>query len=775
MEEEEDRKRNEEFEKNNAEWCKQYLSDIEERDKATAKKKQNAANLKLKGNKFFKAKQYAEARDKYMEALALTPYEGTAILTNVAQAYIKMEEYDDALEFLERAVTLDPKCIKGYSRKAFILSECIPDRLEEAVKWAEKAYLLDEGHTNKEVTVQYNELKLSWADKCKEKKLQDIVVPAASKFSDLMKGNLGDQSEEKGTNAALNEEMITEIMKEMTVGDGQGGGSISTSAGISVIDSLKARLEVMLGGDFPTDIDSESDKGALRNHNMFVEAALEVLEGDSNTRVYLRTSGALAHLLTLLSRGLAQIKEDNENSKTVDFKSVGKHMKLLAVAISTERTSKLLILEKEDFIANLKYRCSLGNISGELLEGCLLVLFYGLDATCSKMRNEILKDKTFLLTLGSALCTVNTMLSKKTKKHKLNETELVFVSSSQLICCQLIKDVVFADEAKENIPCIAVSVVPILGSTLAAETNIPEKTKKEVLAFVFESLLGCSQIEVLRGAFAHEVLDSSDSTIDVLLQLCHEHMWMISNGLAILMNLTIKDLPGIDIRRIVYDAGATDLCLCILNDEGEFGGPDVTSYTCVRAAGLLARLSTVPDVQETLQSATVYKTLCQRLIKNAAIQTCNDSPWIFDERNQLVRVIASVRDLSSQVKEVGFSLQLPQVLVSLLPIPRQELNMVTPTSVILPPLEPMNATFVGNIALSLLPYADDKGRLSSVYLGKSLGVERLVCAMATCQDIRVRKNIAILLAKGCRDPTIKKQIEHFRGLQMIVELQKHLL
>jgi tetratricopeptide (TPR) repeat protein len=111
-EEEEDKKRNEEFEKNNAEWCNQYLSDIEQRDKATAQKKQNATSNKLRGNKLFKAKKYPEALEKYMEALTLTPYDGAAIVTNIAQTHIKLKQFDDALEFLERAVTIDPKNIK---------------------------------------------------------------------------------------------------------------------------------------------------------------------------------------------------------------------------------------------------------------------------------------------------------------------------------------------------------------------------------------------------------------------------------------------------------------------------------------------------------------------------------------------------------------------------------------------------------------------------------------------------------------------------------------
>jgi hypothetical protein len=677
-----------------------------------------------------------------------------------------------------------------------VLSECLPDRLEEALHWAEKGYLLDPLHLNKDLSVQYHELKLSWADKCKEKNLQDNVVPAASKFADLMKSGKADaksqqeQSFDKSSGPALNENMFAEIMKEMSTGDGKGVSNISTSAGISMIDNLKTRLAELLlrreegvmeeaisgGTSAGSGLAVRGERDVLSNHDMFLAAVLEVLEGDGDTRVYFRTSGALAQLLALLRSGLTAIKEAKEDNRKADFEALGKHMKLLAVALSSERSSKLQLLTSDvQFIEDLKFLCSLGDVPGEVLEGALLVLFYGLDATCSKMRNSILKDKTFLLTLGSALCTINTVLSKKSKKHQPTPVELTFITSSQLLCCQLIKDVVFADEAKENTSAIAASVVSILGSTLAAEKNIPEKSKKEILAFVFEALLGCSQIEVLRVAFADDLVDSSLSTIDILLDLCQEHNWMVSNGLAVLMNLTIKDLPGLDIRRIVCDAGATDLCLSILSQSGKYGSDDVTNYSFVRAAGLMARLSVLSDVQETLKSATVYQVMCQRLIKNVLLEANDDEPWIVDERNQLIRVVASVRDISAQGKEIGYSLNLPQVLISLLPTPRLELNQVTPTSVILPPLEPLNGMLLGNVALSLLPYADDASRLADIYMGKSLGVERLVCTMATCQDIRVRKNIAILLAKGCRDPEIKKKIEHFRGLQMIVELQKHLI
>lgn len=54
---------------------------------------------------------------------------------------------------------------------------------------------------------------------------------------------------------------------------------------------------------------------------------------------------------------------------------------------------------------------------------------------------------------------------------------------------------------------------------------------------------------------------------------------------------------------------------------------------------------------------------------------------------------------------------------------------------------------------------------------KLMGIEKLICSMASCTDMRVRKNIAILLAKGCRDAEVRERVTALRGMQMIVELQ----
>jgi hypothetical protein len=133
-----------------------------------------------------------------------------------------------------------------------------------------------------------------------------------------------------------------------------------------------------------------------------------------------------------------------------------------------------------------------------------------------------------------------------------------------------------------------------------------------------------------------------------------------------------------------------------------------------------------------------------------------------------------------------------KILLGYLPMPRMELNEITPQSVILTPHETFlwkrqSLLLVGNIARCLIPFADD-GRYSQDIFEShptngtsSYGIEKLICMMATCSggagdtSIKVRKNIAIILAKGCgRGVEIKKRIETYRGLQMIVELQSQL-
>jgi tetratricopeptide (TPR) repeat protein len=84
----------------------------------TQEQKESAAKKhKMKGNRLFQARRYKDALDEYMTSLRDSPYLA-ATLGNVAMAHIKLEQWDDAIEFCDRCLHVDDTFVKAYSRRA---------------------------------------------------------------------------------------------------------------------------------------------------------------------------------------------------------------------------------------------------------------------------------------------------------------------------------------------------------------------------------------------------------------------------------------------------------------------------------------------------------------------------------------------------------------------------------------------------------------------------------------------------------------------------------
>lgn len=163
--------------------------------------------------------------------------------------------------------------------------------------------------------------------------------------------------------------------------------------------------------------------------------------------------------------------------------------------------------------------------------------------------------------------------------------------------------------------------------------------------------------------------------------------------------------------------------------------------------------------------------------------------YLYEELSHLIRTLASLTKQSNENLQICYDENLVCYLLLIFPSPREEIGEITPKSVTLVPKNIVGSILLGNTARCLMPLADDVNRNSNILydIKRSLkilnnddvidkipihSIERLICAMATCSDIRVRRNISILLAKGCKVPGIRDYIEKFRGMQIMIELQK---
>ena len=125
--------KNDEFERNNPEFCAAFRADMEKRRKTQQTKEEKAIALKEKGNRAFVKKFIRRALRYYEEALSLK-YDLVPVLTNIAQCHLRLKQYEDCLEYCNRALYVDPSNIKALSRRAKVRRVSKPPDFDEAIK-----------------------------------------------------------------------------------------------------------------------------------------------------------------------------------------------------------------------------------------------------------------------------------------------------------------------------------------------------------------------------------------------------------------------------------------------------------------------------------------------------------------------------------------------------------------------------------------------------------------------------------------------------------------
>ncbi len=883
----EEAERNAEFEKNNPEFCNNFMSDMKEREKAKAKKQEGADVLRMKGNNMFKAKKFDEAVEYYMDALKVTPYD-VKILTNIAQANIKLKNYDSALEFLSRTLYLDSRHVKALSRKAFILSE----RGQQAEADEAISLALSVEPANAELLALQKEIRIITKEALLEKLVTDD--PAATS---VVAGNASANEKTVESKDSLGDSVLTApAFSEHTATGSSSGNSGESSGGSShdvlsseqsvrcAIEQLRAQLEARNASatalsqspshcepqassaspltaaaacrgiaeshatvkkllayfrHSPRQADSHINNSNSSRSRGDKEGAAGSTAVATKMKMFARTSGALLEAVKLVQdlAGTLTTADPAANDKAILAKLSLTLCDVLAlIALLCEQRAAQMVVVDAKLVSSVKSilasaaapaevagggaasasSSSPGSSNHVVLAGLKLLHCLSKEDICPKAQLQVLADKALLRQIGEVIghktFGLSTALAAESKNSKQTILSLLHTALS------ILKDSSFHDAGKS---CLSASAGDAGSSVCAMGTALYQLVKcKALLKDVEElrgdcieaavaALLGCSQLEALRSFFTIEVRvdepvaaaaaaatgvasaakEVTASVVSAIVLLVKHRPIYASNGLAILMNACCIEANGgggegsvsEHNRLVVSESGCLAVLMKFLSlSDTERAAEDPS--VLVRSAGLLSRIVTCPKVQRELIVDRNYRSVCRRLAlvkpqtqgqdTSGRRQQASLEKWQMDERGHYVRILAALTLTTEKQVAIGLEEGIVAALLSLLPQPRTDAGVITSKSVILMPSEPITALLIGNVARCLMPYADQPGGAAVLYSDKKLvGVEKLICAMASCTDIRVRKNIAILLAKGCKIPAVREKVTELRGMQMIVELQ----
>ena len=159
-----------EFESANDEFCNRFKEDIETRRSEREERQKRAIKHRLQGNQQYKNKNYESALECYRKTLKEDPY-AINILTNVALSYLKLQQWEDCLEFSSRAVHVDSRCIKALFQRSKAYHEL--GQTDKTMRDLQSALKLDP--SNIEVAAYSESLREEIAETRVKKLIAEIV------------------------------------------------------------------------------------------------------------------------------------------------------------------------------------------------------------------------------------------------------------------------------------------------------------------------------------------------------------------------------------------------------------------------------------------------------------------------------------------------------------------------------------------------------------------------------------------------------------------------
>ena len=752
------------FEKNNPEFCNNFIDDMKKREKTKTRKATTAEVQKQKGNKAFKKRDYEKALRRYQEALDEIPYL-VPVLSNMAQCHLKLKNYDDAIEYCTRALFLKPTWVKAYSRRALakrrkkMYQEALDD-LDEGLKFEpeneslqkERIKLMEEWEEVKGELFVQNAIQVSEDAKKansnsleKSKNLKDTKMPGKTATSTTMETKSNNNNNDNNNNNMGNEQIKDDEKKEEPV-------EVNTTASTTAPPPPAAATTTSSQAlpKRPTEfglidklMEKLNSKDATAIKTSF-NALADVLSDKENSRIYFRSSGNFEKLLELF------LLEDASFVKSKRRKFDIALLNVLTSSCINRKNQQLFI--KKQALAACNSRCVavISTEDGKIdVDAALAIgLFFETTVEHTFTQKQLHKPKY----KDIIPCLVELLVGTENSKV----IAACAGALSTLALTSVDRDFFYDATSSFKRDLVEISGTLLLKSTTDSKNTSLTPTAREALTRLLANLMinakfrkHLAKADIIRGLLT--VLGGAGGKVDGEITQ--------SNALAALMNGAVQqeDTPATvyqGVRSLLVKQGAVPLLLLLLGMKGLTHGQDVY----VRSAGLLARCSLDLEGRQKLCEPHAFELLVDVVVMSEG-----------DTLGHLIRVVAvCMKDGEKSLREILRKKKGGNKLVEII----KAAGDLAKNRKLKKNKEMSN--LVGNAMKTLIPCVQDvKDPIIEEMANMGL-IENVIEVLKGCGDGPTRKNTAIVLARLCRHPKLNEKIRQLRGVEILMTLGKEL-
>ena len=799
IEKKQDQVKMEQFEKANSEWCGMQKDEMDKRNEDRKRREKNADVIRLKGNNFFKQKKYKKAVELYEEAMATTPYK-TNILTNLAQCHVKLENWDEVIEYCNRALHVDKqRNVKALSRRAVAYRALGRSNEAEADLEAACGIESDIEGGNDDIRKQLEEVRTEIEGERMEREVAELVVSEGKRVEEARKdlpppppdedekkaGDEVNSSDGKADGDAKTTEiqLATQDWLQKSMDAMMRGEDFDTPPPISDFEMLDLFTQRVLGGEGGEMLMKTPGSATKEQRKITGGGGLNIsallsrsLDESATNRVYFRTSEHLSKVCSAL------IQCTSNDAATNDKKVL--LMNAISSAVRGDKKSKEIVFTSNafPFCVSLLYAhrdsaipSSEMSTPGVMSSACrvLVACCDNEGGECSKAVKMVSTDSEIALAITSLL------LQLGGETGAANSSKIDYLSPLQLLRDILLSQPIKASVTANFVPKSPVTTLPAfhplsalvtLSATLGPRSDAPEIREHAVAC-----MSNLALIPLLRSHFSLGVKLGTKTTSGVksLLAVARSHKTETPAGrslaLSTLMNCsisagvspssgasskaeTVVHLKGEDeadrlndvngIKRTVCAAGGLPILVALATSTSSKVSPPVIKW---RASGLLGRCVTNPVCLREMVKNGDGKAIGNVFSKIVLGGGWNDIDEVSGEEkggmvSDFVRCLAALPNPPSSVD--GYILSL----VTLLPEPHKdpsEKNVINAKSVCMPPVKRVMGSPSHHAAQDGTLIANVCKALITYLDSGSIdsvlscgGMERLICLLANSSSIK---------------------------------------